>query len=419
MKLAPPLSKAPTLFAGLLALVAGLAPTELPAAPPPQSLPALALRVCRVNVTPCQRELNLSVDGRVTLGLYLESGRETIPLELSPLVAWESHFRLDGPAGLEPVRVGRSAGPVQEQGDPALLLDSFTRLTPGVNRWPDSGGLYFRVQNAYDRDTGRLDYSIVLLNFSVVGQPVPPTRFPPGAPLLGMITLQGAGAGNFRLAADDSGGSASAFRIVVAGPAAAPRSGDGAEPLPVALNVGPAAEKARLHGRVWGQEIRVGEEPAYFRPKFVLTFWRDGAVPPWQGGTAQPVAAFSSLAADKDAAFTVKDLPPGLIPTGLYDLRVKGAGTLSVLVSQVAVDTSGAAPGGGPAIVRVDFDPLPWGDLTGDDGVDAADLEVLRSGFGQAEESRDFNPSADFNHDGVVDGQDFSLLAANFGRTGE
>ena len=384
-------------------------------------VPALAatLQICRVDVTPCQREVNLPVGGEVALDLFLTPASGWNPPEAHFLVAWETHFQLTGDAGVKLVNAGPAGAPVQEQGSSRLVLDGLARLSRNSGTAATPAGRYYRVQNRYDPATGRLDFSVTLAGFSPDNPPTdlmaltPETRL-----LLGIITIRGASPGRAELAAANSAGRSFQIVTITGAGNATPRLVDAGRPL-VVVNVGPAAEQARLRGRVWAQSLAGGEKSHPFGRQFTLTFWQEGAVPPWRGGEAAPVVAFTGLTADRRAGFIVKDLPGELIPPGVYDLRVKGVGALSRRATGVTVNTYGVAPDNRPAIVSVDFGALPYGDINGDNGVDRADLSAFKSGFGQTGKSGAFNPAADFNGDKVVDSQDFSLLAANFNRMGE
>ena len=392
-----------------------------PAASVANPVPGLAatLQICRVDVTPCQREVNLPVDGEVVLDLFLTPAAGWNPPEAHFLVAWETHFQLTGDAEVKLVKVGPAGAPVQEQGSSRLVLDGLARLSRNSGTAAVPAGRYYRVQNRYDQTTGRLDFSVTLAGFSPDNPPTdlmaltPETRL-----LLGVITIRGATPGRAELTAANSAGRPFQIVTITGAGKATPRPVDTGQPL-VVVNVGPAAEQARLRGQVWAQSP-AGEEKSHpFGRQFTLTFWQEGAVPPWRGGEAAPVVAFTSLTADRRAGFIVKDLPRELIPPGVYDLRVKGVGALSRRVPGVTVDLSGAAPDNRPVIVSVDFGALPYGDINGDNGVDRADLSAFKPGFGQTGKGGAFNPAADFNGDKVVDSQDFSLLAANFNRMGE
>ena len=382
---------------------------------------AATIQVCRIDVTPCQREVNLPVGGEVTLGLYLDTAEELDLPEAHSLVAWESHFQLAGSAVAEFVFAEPSSGPVLEQGNPALVLDGLNRLSSNAGQVA-AAGRYYRVQNSYDSNTGQIDFSVTLVDFSRGDRSTNPMTITPGPRLLlGMITLSGVSPGSAELVAADS--SPTAFQVVTVTESGAestmltPLVAGAGSSLAV-VNVGPAAEKARLEGLIWQQTPgRTGKHP--FERQFTLTFWEAGAVPPWKGGMAEPIAAFANLTADSRAEFTVKDISPELIPSGVYDLRVNGVGALSGLVPDVAVDTSGGNQDNLPVVVSVDFGHLPNGDINGDNVVDSADLSALKSSFGDVKGNAAFNPDADFNGDQIVDVQDFSIMGANFDLTGK
>ena len=293
-------------------------------------VPALAatLQICRADVTPCQREVNLPVGGEVALDLFLTPAAGWKPPEAHFLVAWETHFQLTGDAGFELVNAGPAGAPVQEQGSSRLILDGLTRLSRN-SRTSGTAGRYYRVQNRYNQTTRRLDFSVTLAGFS---SDDPPTDLmvltPENQLLLGIITIRGATPGRAELTIANSEGRSFQVVTVTGAGRATPRLLDAGRPL-VVVNVGPAAEQARLRGRVWAQSPPGEEKSHPFGRQFTLTFWQEGAVPPWRGGEAAPVVAFTSLTADRRAGFIVKDLPGELIPPGVYDLRVKGVGALS------------------------------------------------------------------------------------------
>ena len=417
----------PKLLPILMLLLIPVAPLLLNSPPPAYSVnpaasaDAATIQVCRIDVTPCQREVNLPVGEEVTLGLYLDTTEELNLPEAHSLVAWEFHFQLISTARVEVVPTGSAGGPVQERGNPALVLDGLNRLSSNAGQVA-AAGRYYRVQNSYDSNTGQIDFSVTLVGFSRENRSANTIAITPGSRLLlGMITLSGVAPGSAELVAADS--SPTAFQVVTVTESGAestrltPLVAGAGSPLAV-VNVGPAAEKARLEGLVW-QQTPVGAEKRPFERQFTLTFWKTGAVPSWLGGDAEPVAAFANLTADRKAEFTVTDISEELLPSGVYDLRVNGVGALSDLVSDVTIDTSGEAPGSLPVTVSVDFGIMRSGDLNGDNVVDSTDLSALKSSFGDVKGNAAFNPTADLNADRVVDVQDFSLLTANLNGVGE
>ena len=185
------------------------------------------------------------------------------------------------------------------------------------------------------------------------------------------------------------------------------------------INVGPTTEKARLEGHVWTEIPGNDNARIPFTRELAVTVWPADTTPHWQGGDGLPLAEFSNVIPDTNGRFTIPDLPADIIPPGTYDLRVSSPGILTALVQGVQIDTIGNDSEVLPEVVEVDFGPLTFGDLSGDNQIDAADLEFVKLAFGSMAGVSNFQLAGDINSDGVVDAQDFSLLAANFGRQGE
>ena len=117
---------------------------------------------------------------------------------------------------------------------------------------------------------------------------------------------------------------------------------------------------------------------------------------------------------DSEGHFQIRDIPATLVPPGVYDLRIRGESTLSSLDSGVAIPS-----GSSPSVTTVSPERLRQGDIDANNLVDDLDLEALKASFGKLEIDDGYNPIADFNRDKVIDGQDFSRLAQNFGARGE
>ncbi len=100
------------------------------------------------------------------------------------------------------------------------------------------------------------------------------------------------------------------------------------------------------------------------------------------------------------------------IPVGKYDLLIKGAKNLAVLVPGVNVTTTTAVL---PGI------QLPAGDANGDNSVDSSDFTALIGSFNSDATlaGSGYDPTADFNFDGFVDSSDFTLLIGEFNNTGD
>ncbi len=69
-----------------------------------------------------------------------------------------------------------------------------------------------------------------------------------------------------------------------------------------------------------------------------------------------------------------------------------------------------------PGFVEIKEAPNPW-DLNRDNKVDAQDVEIFEKSFGTEVGDPNFNPQADFNKDGIIDGQDLIILARHIGET--
>ena len=143
------------------------------------------------------------------------------------------------------------------------------------------------------------------------------------------------------------------------------------------VNVGPSAETVRIRGQAWlPSPVGIDRRTAFDR-ELTLTFWKPGDVPSWQGGSGLPLVTFFNLDSDASGRFIAKDLLADLIPTGVYDLRLKGAGVLSRRVSGVSVEQGrrlagtiagtiatnpGRPPPGLPVALEVNFGVLRGGD---------------------------------------------------------
>lgn len=363
--------------------------------------PTIDLLVCRANVDPCQTELSLPIGGTVSLDLLIETDATGVTL---PVVAWETHHILsDGlVAG---IKLNPTSGqPVQEQRDPILALNG----TPWLNGNPvgvSSG--YFTVQNQFDSASGQLDYTITLTNYSLAGRPdgMQLDDKHPRA-VIGRIVIEGNSLGTSKL--DRSGTPITPVQII-----ALDQSGN-LLPIPVpasgfpsaSIKVGPVTT-TEFRGQLASQD--------HFPSELAVSLWQPGAVPPWLGGSDTPTASFGRLASDASGAFQVADVPPSVLPPGVYDVRVKGSRSLAQVLRNVTVPT----PGGSQSIVSVTLPQPQHGDVNGDNVVDSADVQSLKTGFGRAAGEIAFNQAADFNQDNIIDVADFSRLSRNFGARGE
>ena len=102
--------------------------------------------------------------------------------------------------------------------------------------------------------------------------------------------------------------------------------------------------------------------------------------------------------------FTVKGRIPGTVKFGFRDaslLDKSGNSVLSLFV---------------PGFCTLKEAPNPW-DLNRDNKVDNADVQIFEKSFGSQIGDPNFNPQADFNKDGVIDGKDLIILAMHLGET--
>ena len=314
--------------------------------------------------------------------------------------------------------VGITGRPFRERAGPHSALTSLDLLDGGVGTEP-SYGSYYRVKNSYSGQSGRLEYAVILMADEVDDQTKPqPGPAMSGEILLGTLTLRGSGTGTARLAADAAGPTASKLVMQAFSGELYAVELSFRESL-ARINVGPHTEKVRLEGQIWSDvPVRQNSYQPFTR-SFSIDVRAQGSFPLRQGGASVPLATFSNLQADDNGFFAIKDLPLELVPEGVYDLRVVGAGTMPYLHKNVRIESTAHQTGGSPQVVNVALGPLRSGDLNGDNAVNGDDLSWLASNFGK--EVREFGPGvlADLNNDGVVDGQDFSLLAANYGQQGE
>ena len=127
-------------------------------------------------------------------------------------------------------------------------------------------------------------------------------------------------------------------------------------------------------------------------------------------GSATPLYEFKnvSLTTTAGSAFGSYSIPG--IPNGTYDVWIKGAKNLAVLVPNVLVGATASVP---------DV-TLPAADANGDNFADTSDFGVLVGVYGSDSNvtGSGYDASADFNFDGFVDTTDFGLLVGEYGAQG-
>ena len=386
------------------------------ASQPGQLSPTLEL--CRIDVSPCQREVNLAPGEEVTLALFAGLPESAGGRPGRSIVGWHVRLKVVGSDVAEFPDAEATGIPFREQAGPAAALAGMNPLNAG-RPGDRAGGNYYRIKNSYSAGERSLEYAVTIVGGKAGQRAQPQVELNAGEKtLLGTLALRGRRAGIARLVADSTEPTAS--KLVMLNSAGELSVIDLASREPLAqVNVGPAAEKVRLEGQIWS-DVPTGEGSRQpFSKPFSMEVWEKDAVPKWQGGPDLPLATFKHVRPDDNGEFAIKDLPAELIPVGAYDLRIIAEGALSYLFRDVRIEPSVSQSGGSTQVISVTVGPLPSGDLNGDNLVDESDLSQLVSNFGSEVRETEASSLADFNDDGVVDGQDFSLLAANYGRRGE
>lgn len=357
-----------------LALVAVLASAVTPAPTRSQS-PTAVFSLCRTSVRPCQREVNLLPGQAVTLDLVLRYSDGNA----LPVAVWEAHLKLAGAGSVELVSPAGSAGPVRQQGDPRLALDALKGLTDGGSQ---VDAQYFTVQNRYSAASGELHYAVTLMGFGAAGPAsrVETLQIRDGM-VLGRITLRSTSSGVVDIVPGLVGNTFQAVSVSPSGELVPVEIAAVAVPL-ARINAGPGLAPVSLLGQV--------ASPAWWPafgaalPELSASFWEPAVLPPWRGGAALLVAVFDVIAPDSVGAFRVDDIPPVVLPPGAYNVRIKLPGALSQVVPDVVLP-----PVSGGSLT---FGAPRYGDINGDDVVDAADLMLLRAGFGRLATDAGYQP---------------------------
>ena len=109
------------------------------------------------------------------------------------------------------------------------------------------------------------------------------------------------------------------------------------------------------------------------------------------------------------SAFGSFSLPQ--VPVGTYDVWIKGAKNLAVLLPNIAVTTA----------VTLTNVTLPAADGDNSNAVNVLDFGLIVASYGSNSVTPTdavYDPTADFNFDGLVDVMDFGLLVNEYGRKG-
>lgn len=127
------------------------------------------------------------------------------------------------------------------------------------------------------------------------------------------------------------------------------------------------------------------------------------AVTLYQPGTATIVESFTVMT-DSSGVFSITNLTPGS-----YDVAVKGANTLQVIVPVTLLEGLNTQP----------FGVLLAGDANNNNLINLQDFSILSTTYNLVAGDTNYDARADFNGDGTVNLADFSLLSSNYNQQGE
>jgi len=386
------------------------------ASQPGQPYPKLEL--CRIDVSPCQREVNLAPGEEVTLAISVRAPESTIASPAQSLVAWHLLLAIEGSSVIDFPDAGTHGMPFREHDAPQSVLADMTPIDV-VAQANSPRGKFFRVKNSYSERDRRLEYAIALVGDRSEEPGNPYLRMSAGEALvLGTLTLRGNRTGTARLVIDSADTNASTLVMLGQSGELYPIELQHGETL-ASVNVEPEIGKVRLEGQIWSDVPDRHEPYQPFSKPFRLEIWESDSVPAWQGGSDVPLATFNGLSADDSGAFAIEDLPAEFILGNNHALRATGHGTLSYKYDNLRIEAPVNPVNDSIQVVSVTLGPLHSGDLNGDNLVNDDDLSRLAASFGRGVRDAEIGTLADFNSDGVVDGQDFSLMGANYGRQGE
>jgi outer membrane protein assembly factor BamB len=160
-----------------------------------------------------------------------------------------------------------------------------------------------------------------------------------------------------------------------------------------------------LSGRVALERRGSAGDPRWITPLYRID---DGAttggVTVYRAGTNSVLGSYATTT-DANGRFSMT--LTGLA-AGIYDVRVKGANTLSNRRANVSL----------PSATEINFGTLLVGDSTGNDAVNGADVSYMIPSFLLDATNPAFRPYADTNNDSVINGADVSALIPNFLRQG-
>jgi hypothetical protein len=161
----------------------------------------------------------------------------------------------------------------------------------------------------------------------------------------------------------------------------------------------------RVCGRIAVEQRGPAGTPRWITPLFRTEgATTTSSITLFQPGTTTEVGRFA-VTTDADGRFC--GTATG-VPAGVYDVRVKGANTLSNQRADVDLRTA----------TEINFGTLQVGDSTGNDAISGADVSYMIPAFFLRSGDTGFRPYADTNRDDEITGADVSALIPNFLQTG-
>ena len=125
----------------------------------------------------------------------------------------------------------------------------------------------------------------------------------------------------------------------------------------------------------------------------------------YEPGTNNQVGGDYAPASDNSGLFSIGDLP-----FGTYDVYIKKSNFLQVVATNVTLNS-----GSNPPVV---FPTMLAGDADGDNEVTAFDYDIYETAYGSETGDATFDARTDYNRDGLIFLQDFSLLMNNLNLKG-
>lgn len=158
----------------------------------------------------------------------------------------------------------------------------------------------------------------------------------------------------------------------------------------------PPPDSYNLQGQVTLEDRPTPPDPRWVMP--VTVNLRTGPA----SGT--PSTRGFALTTDSTGLFQLPAIQPGN-----YQLAVKGSHTLQRVISVTVQDS----------LTSVDMGLLREGDAVNDNRVNILDFSRLASRYGSCATVTNYLATADFNQDGCINATDIALLRSNFGQIGE